>query len=158
MRKGVFRVKRKIPTVAYWRAILDWFKILQENELTSSDYKILFYLCEKMSFQENEVHVRQKKIAEELNMNKGNVSKCIKRLCEKQFIVKAEYGFMINPHLFYVGKGYKHDREILRESFDELLALRGIQPRIYLNENEFQLEVIEDMDEQELRRFYARQR
>lgn len=130
-------MKRKIPTAAYWIEILDWFKILKENELTSSDYKVLFYLFEKMSFQQNEAHVRQREIAEDLNMNKGNVSKCIKRLGEKQFIVKAEYGFMVNPHLFYVEKGYKHNREILRESFDELLALRGIQPHFYLNENEF---------------------
>lgn len=131
-------MKRKIPTAAYWTVILDWFKILQENELTSSDYKVLFYLFEKMSFQDNEVHLRQNKIAEDLNMNKGNVSKCIKRLGEKQFIVRAEYGFMINPHLFYVGKGYKYDKELLRESFDELLVLRGIQPHFNLNENEFQ--------------------
>jgi len=143
-------VRRNIPKAAYWGAIiLDWFKYLQDNELTSSDYKVLFYLCEKMSFQENGVHLRQKKIAEELNMDKGNVSKCIKRLCEKQFIVKAENGFMVNPHLFYVGKSYKYDRETLRDSFDELLKSSDIEPRFYLNEDEFELEVIDGMDERE---------
>ena len=135
-------MRRNIPTAAYWGAIiLDWFKFLQDNDLTSSDYRVLFYLCEKMNFQENQVHIRQKKIAENLNMDKGNVSKCIKRLCEKQFIIKSENGFMINPHLFYVGKSYRHDREALRYSFDNLLQSKGIEPRFYLNEDEYQLEV-----------------
>ena len=120
-----------IPTTVYWGEIVDWFRILQENELTSSDYKVLFYLFEKMSFQGNEVFIRQQKIAEDMNSNKGNVSKCIKRLSEKQLITKTEFGFMINPHLFYVGSEYMHKKDKDHQLFDELLALKGIHPRFH---------------------------
>lgn len=117
-----------IPTTVYWADIVDWFRILQENELTSSDYKVLFYLFEKMSLLGNGVFIRQQQIAEDMNINKGNVSKCIKRLSEKQLIAKTEFGFMINPHLFYVGSEYMHEKDKVRQLFDELLALKGIQP------------------------------
>lgn len=125
----------------YWGAfVLDWFKYLQEHDLTSSDYKILFFLCEKMEKSNNSVFYKQKQIAENLNMDKGNVSKCIKKLCEKQFIAKSPNGFVINPHLFYVAKRDSRDREELRENFDDLLIKNGITPRFALNEDEHKLE------------------
>lgn len=119
-----------IPTTIYWVDIVNWLRILQVNKLKSSDYKVLFYLFEKMDLQGNEVFIRQQKIAEDLNVNKGNVSKCIKRLSEKQFIVKTEFGFMINPYLFYVGN---HNKDKVLQLFNEFLALKGIQPRFNQN-------------------------
>ena len=127
MVKGGSR-NRMISKIIYWAEIVDWFRILQENELTSSDYKVLFYLFEKMSLQGNEVFIRQQKIAEDMNINKGNVSKCIKSLSEKQLIAKAGFGIMINPHLFYVGSKYIPEKDKVRQLFDELLTLKGIQP------------------------------
>ena len=105
----------------------NWFKILQENHLTSSDYRVLFYLFVKMNLQENTVLIKQQKIAEQLTLNKGNISKCIKRLSKKQFVVKTADGFMVNPHLFYIGSEYTQ----MRQLFDELLAIEGIQSHFH---------------------------
>lgn len=124
----------------YWGAfILEWFKYLQDNDLTSSDYKVLFYLCGEMDSNENKVYLKQKTVAEALSMDKGNVSKCIKRLCEKQFIVKVDHGYMINPHLFYIGKRHPIARYELRDAFDKILKKKGIKSRFYLDENEYEL-------------------
>ncbi|HJB22718.1 MAG TPA: MarR family transcriptional regulator [Candidatus Jeotgalibaca pullicola] len=134
----------------YWGAfILEWFKYLQDNDLTSSDFKVLFYLCEKMNLHENKAYLRQKMIAEELKMDKGNVSKCIKRLCEKQFIAKMDNGFMINPHLFYVGKRHPVDRWELRETFDQLLEEKNLLPLFELNEEDSCLEYRKNRVDQE---------
>ena len=133
--------KSKYQRKVYWGAfILDWFKYLQDNDLTSSDYKVLFYLCENMEFKNNTVYLKQKNIADKLNMDKGNVSKCIKRLSIKQFIVKVDQGYMINPHLFYVGKRDLESREELREIFDEIVNSYGINPKFRMNEIEYKLE------------------
>lgn len=124
----------------YWGAfILEWFKYLQDNDLTSSDYKVLFYLCSEMDSNENKVYLKQKTVAEDLKMDKGNVSKCIKRLCEKQFIAKVDHGYMINPHLFYIGKRYFEARYELREAFDKILKKQGIKSRFYLDEDDYEL-------------------
>lgn len=131
------RNRRKI----YWGAIiLGWFKYLRDPDLTTSDYKILFFLCEKMEFNRNRTLLKQKEITEELHMDKGNVSKCIKRLCEKQFIVKIPSGFMINPHLFYVGKASPADRDSLRSEFDEAIRKNGMDPLFEMNELDYELE------------------
>lgn len=113
---------------------------MQDDDLVGSDYKVLFFLCENMDFNQNTVNLRQKTLATALHMDKGNVSKSIKKLREKQFITKVDNGFMINPHLFYVGAKTRMDRENLRESFDKILEADGIDPRFYLNEDEYRLE------------------
>lgn len=126
----------------FWGAlVLEWFKYLQDADLTSADYKVLFYLCEQMMFEDNTAYLRQKQIAEDLNMNKGNVSKSVKRLLSKQFIAKSKNGFMINPHLFYVGKAVRDDRLELRDRFDNLLET---DRRFGLNEDDNQLELNPD--------------
>ncbi|QIC07177.1 MarR family transcriptional regulator [Brevibacillus sp. 7WMA2] len=129
---------------AYWGAfILDWFKHLQDHELSAADYRILFYLGEKMMTDDNTARVRQKTIAQDLAMDKGNVSKCLKKLCAKQFIAKAPDGYMVNPHLFYAGNGYAN-RYNLRDSFERLLIE---SPRFFLNEDLRILEVLDDNDD-----------
>lgn len=122
----------------YWGAfILDWFKYLQDADLSSADYRVLFYLCENMKFDDNVAYVKQKEISKKLSMDKGNVSKCITKLRNKQFIAKSTSGFMINPHLFYVGARERQIRENLREQFDSLLSTT---PRFNLNEDRHVLE------------------
>ncbi|MCM3405926.1 replication/maintenance protein RepL [Cytobacillus oceanisediminis] len=128
----------------YWGAfVLDWFQYLQDNDFSGSDFKVLFFLCERMQVSDNSIYLRQNHIAAELNMDKGNVSKCIRKLSEKQFIVKKPNGFMINPHLFYVGKRDRGVREMLRNEFDDYLVELGKEPRFYLNEDEHRLEEID---------------
>lgn len=126
----------------YWGAfILEWFFYLQDSDLSSSDYKILFYLCGILKHEDNIAYVKQKQIAENLMMDKGNVSKSIKKLVEKQFIAKSDNGFMINPHLFYVGKRSPETRFFIRDEFDALIS--GDR-RFNLNEDENKLELNPD--------------
>lgn len=121
----------------YWGAfILEWFNHLQDPELTGVDYKILFYLCEKMQFTDNRVLIRQKEVAEELHMDKGNISKSIKKLCNKQFISKIPNGFMVNPHLFYIGKSNPNERYLLRMEFDQSVTKNGLVPLFDMNEED----------------------
>lgn len=120
----------------YWGAfILKWFELLQDPNFTGTDYKVLFYLCSKMDSRTNNIYTKQVQIANELNMDKGNISKSIKKLKDEQFIVKIENGFMFNPHLFYVGKAQRADREEIRDQFDSLLK----QPRFFMDEDEGEL-------------------
>lgn len=138
--KGSFMSRRGRRSI-YWGAfVLGWFEYLRDSDLTGSDYKILFYLCEKMEFTGNRVLLKQKEITEDLYMDKGNVSKCIKRLGKKQFIVKISNGFMINPHLFYVGKSHPADRTALREVFDNAIIKNGMNPLFYMSEVDSELE------------------
>jgi len=133
---------RKSRKGVYWGAfILEWFHFLQESDLRGSDYKILFFLCEVMKPDDNTAYIKQKQMAEQLKMDKGNISKSIKRLCEKQFIVKCQNGYMINPHLFYIGM---QSRFQIRDNFDELLVENNLETRFYLNEDEYKLELYPD--------------
>lgn len=124
----------------YWGAfILGWFEHLQDADLTGSDYKVLFLLCEKMHFTDNRSLLKQKEISQMLNMDKGNVSKCIKRLSNKQFIAKIPGGFMINPHLFYVGKSPR-ERFHFRGVFDDIIIENGENPIFNMDEERVVLE------------------
>ncbi|TWT26566.1 winged helix-turn-helix transcriptional regulator [Planomicrobium sp. CPCC 101110] len=135
----------------YWGAFaLGWFKHLHSSNLNSTDYRVLFLLCEKMKFDDNTAYLKQKEISEALNMDKGNVSKSIKKLREEQFIFKNKNGFMINPHLFYVAKGRSIDREILRDEFDDLIREAGLDRKFNLNEDEHKLEEHPDKWEKSL--------
>lgn len=123
----------------YWGAfILPWFQHLQDSDLTGSDYKVLFFLCEKMHDIDNRSLVKQIEIADKLELDKGNVSKCIKRLCAKQFIAKIPGGFMINPHLFYVGKT-PADRYHYRDFFDQIIRDSGVEPMFEMDEMDSKL-------------------
>jgi hypothetical protein len=134
--------KRKSEQKNFWGAvILDWFHHLQDNDLTSSDYKILFYICTKMKSEDNIAYIKQKQIAENLLMDKGNVSKCIKKLSRKQFIAKCTNGYMMNPHLFYIGKVTRDSREQLQEEYDEYVIKSGLKPKFELNEDDRRLDL-----------------
>ncbi|MEH7482383.1 helix-turn-helix domain-containing protein [Neobacillus drentensis] len=133
---------RRSEKVVYWGAfILEWFQHLQDPDFRGSDYKIMFFLCGQLKYDDNIAYIKQKQIAESLSIDKGGVSKSIKRLCQKQFIVKCQNGFMINPHLFYVGNSDTRFKN--RDEFDRLLLENGLEPRFHLNEDDRILEVYE---------------
>ncbi|MDQ0253926.1 RIO-like serine/threonine protein kinase [Evansella vedderi] len=137
--------RRRGSVKPYWGAfMLDWFKFLQDPQLTSSDYKVLFYLCSQVIPENNNAYVRQKQIAENLRMDKGNVSKSIKRLISKQFIIKSTNGFMINPHLFSIGKVNYRDRESLRETFDDLVSEANMDLKYEANEEDSCVDVLDE--------------
>lgn len=131
----------------YWGAfILKWFHYLQNSNFTAADYKVLFLLCSEIDPRSNKIYLKQKQIAEKLYMDKSNVSKTIKKLCKEQFILKIQNGFIVNPHLFYVGKARREDREILREEFDELI--KDNICRFTMDEDEGRLKENADYPEQ----------
>lgn len=122
----------------YWGAmVLDFLRELNNLDLGRGDYKVLFFVLSEMNSQDNIAYIKQKDIARELGMDPGNVSKAVKRLVEYQFFIKVDNGFMVNPHLFYVGKGKTHDRISLRTAFDERLE----NPIYRMNEEEWELEI-----------------
>lgn len=125
-------------TKIYWGAfILDWFEELNNLDFSRGDYRVLFFVCSKINPQNNVAYLKQKKISSELGMDPGNVSKSIKKLIGYQFIVKVENGFMVNPHLFYIGKAQYQDRDFLRDDFDSLLKN---DPIYFLDEFEGELQ------------------
>ncbi|MEK5586660.1 replication/maintenance protein RepL [Paenibacillus sp. FSL P2-0536] len=128
---------RNYVSNVYWGAIVfEFFRHLQDHDLSAVDHRILFYMCEKMDTNDNLVHVRQITIARELNIDKANVSRSLKKLCHKQFILKyRSEGYMVNPHLLYGGNGWKN-KDMLRQTFDNLTD----EPRFYLNDDDKILE------------------
>lgn len=130
--------RRRSKKIYWGTMVLDAFKYLQDSQLGAADYRIFFYLCEKMDVRGNVASVNQKMISEDLSMDKSNVSKSISKLKQKQLIARTRHGFMINPHLFYIRY---EDRMDLRDDFDELVP----EPiRFNMNEDENELEEFPD--------------
>lgn len=130
---------RKKQTI-YWGAItLDTFSHLQDNDLQGADYKVLFLLCHEMMKENNIAYLKQKNISEKLELHKSSISKAIKKLTEKQIIAKVENGFMINPHLFYVGRGKAEYRREIRYEFDSTIIEKNLRPRFEMDEAESEL-------------------
>lgn len=147
MARGNRYGRRNYASNVYWGAIVfEFFRHLQDHDLSAVDYRIMFYMCEKMDTNNNLVHVRQITIARELNIDKANVSRSLKKLCQKQFILKyRSEGYMVNPHLFYGGNGFRN-RDLLRAEFDSLTN----SPRFYLNEDDKILQEFRNTREEEL--------
>lgn len=133
--------RKKYYTRQYvWGSLtLGWFNELRNSNLGGPEYKVLFFLCEKMKQDDNIAYVKQKDIASKLYMDRGNVSKCIKKLREKQYIAKCENGFMINPHLFSVGQLNPLAREYILDQFDILLTAEGRVSTFELNYDDYAL-------------------
>ncbi|ARR10788.1 replication/maintenance protein RepL [Paenibacillus bovis] len=127
------RKKRNYLGEPYWGAIvLDFLRILHSDNLSSAEYKIFFFLTDKMSRSDNRVDMKQSVISTYLNMDKATVSKAIKRLCELQWILKLSTGsFMVNPHLIYVGN---RGIERVRDNFDRFLEQKGLPERFEMND------------------------
>jgi hypothetical protein len=83
----------------------------------ADDIKLLIKFCEIATFNTGEVLLpapRRKEICEEMNLQSSNMSKCIKRLKEKQLIDGDRGVYVINPKLFW--KGTQKEREKLLQS------------------------------------------
>lgn len=64
--------------------------LAQDREMTLDPHRILHFLFGKLDF-DNFIHIKQKEIAEALNMDKGNVSKAMTLLKRKGIILEAPY-------------------------------------------------------------------
>ena len=100
-----------------------------------------------MNTDNNIAYLKQKRVADDFPMDKGNVSKCFTKLMEKQFIAKVESGYMINPHLFYIGKKNHVDRREIRQLFDSIIVENNLERRFNLNEDEYKIEEWPDRSE-----------
>jgi hypothetical protein len=105
--------------------------IAKDREITGEVRRVLDYFFGKLDF-ENYIHLAQTEIAEALGLQKANVSRAVKILCDKQIILKgpktgriityrlnANYGWKgkvshMNAERFKVIKGGK-DAPVVKE-------------------------------------------
>lgn len=127
----------------YWAAIIrETFSKLYKDNINGAGYRVFFFLCSEANIDTNIASVSQKQIAEVLGMNKSTVSKAIHLLLDDQYLARTSSGFMINPNLIYAGKGYKNERDALRNEFSDNLTKMGIDQKFELDEETGQLEEI----------------
>jgi len=89
------------------------------------DFRVLFALINHVE-QENWITISLGEIAEELNMDRSNVSRSIKRLKELGLIIYEKPGrpktYRLNPHYVWKGKASRH-----REAIKEMDGKRNIK-------------------------------
>ena len=82
-------------------------KIAKYEDLTGKDCKILFYLFSQLDM-DNYIQISQQEISDELNIKIPNVSRSIKKLCDKEIIKKEKKGkfnfYRINPEIAWKGE------------------------------------------------------
>jgi hypothetical protein len=82
--------------------------LAKDEDITGENYRVFFYLCGNLDF-ENFIHLEQKKISEELNIRKENVSRSVKKLVDKKIILKGpkvgrSLTYRLNPNFGWKGK------------------------------------------------------
>ncbi|QCQ04793.1 hypothetical protein FAX13_09270 [Ligilactobacillus animalis] len=76
-------------------------------KLTSSDFRLLFYLLSKIDEDNRATIPTQKIISDEINISVRKISEGLRRLREAKIIVKTVEArtYFINPTFFYTGGG-----------------------------------------------------
>lgn len=106
---AVFPVIPKLKTKRWFMAFQDpILSIAQDKELSGEPLRVLLYLMSKIDY-ENYLQVMQKRISEDLDMHKVNVSKAIKMLVDKGIILEGpKIGqcktYRLNEHYGWKGK------------------------------------------------------
>lgn len=88
-------------------------------DLTPNEFKIMAYVLKWMEFG-NLIGLSQKKVGEDLNISKSNVSRIYKSLEQKDIFVKVEGHLFVNSNIFCKGLAHKLDKE----KRDKLIACR----------------------------------
>ena len=88
---------------------------IAKEKLTGEQSSVLWYLLAKVDF-DNYLMVNQTKMAKELDINRVNISKAIKKLCEREIIVEGPRiglckTYRLNPYIAHKGK--KRDKTII---------------------------------------------
>lgn len=91
-------------------------KEFRNAKLNGRDYDVLFCLLENLDF-ENLIHINQTDIAQELNMEKTNVNRSIKRLSELGALLKGpkvgrNCTYRLNPNFGWKGSTKNHEKAI----------------------------------------------
>ena len=72
----------------WFMASQEGLAVLAKHDLSIREMRVLLYLMSKLDF-ENFIYVPQADVAKELQLDKGNVSKCVKKLIELGIIIKG---------------------------------------------------------------------
>jgi DNA-binding MarR family transcriptional regulator len=83
-------------------------EIAKDREITGEVYRVLLYLLSQMDF-ENHIHVSQSDTATILGLQKTNVSRAVKTLCDKGILLKGQKQgrsavYKLNSHYGWKGK------------------------------------------------------
>lgn len=92
-------------------AIQDGFLHLAKQNFSGRTRRVLDYLFAKLDF-ENWIRISQSDIAKDLDLNRANVSRAIKQLCDKGIIHKGpKFGttwtYRLDPNFGWKGKASK---------------------------------------------------
>ena len=95
-----------METVANIQAM--FLNMAQDREITGEVGRVLYYFFGKLDF-ENYIHVAQTDIAEALSLQKANVSRAVRTLCDKEIILKGPktgriITYRLNPEYGWKGK------------------------------------------------------
>ena len=82
--------------------------LAKDKEIPGEAFRILMFLLHRLDF-ENYIQVAQKEISETLKINKVNVSRAIKLLCDKGILLRGpkvgrSYCFRLNPYYGWKGR------------------------------------------------------
>ena len=111
--KGYINLPKKsyFPKEVTWMASfqngLIW---LSKQNLTGMDLKILLMIMGKLDFQ-NYLRISQKELAAEMGIDKGNISRAIKKFCNMNILFTGPMAgrhntYRLNPNIGHKGKGY----------------------------------------------------
>lgn len=85
--------------ITYVHTFVDNLEKLGKN-MSGAEYTIMIRLCKLMQHGNLIASVSQSALAEELGMSKSNVSKCWKKLIDKNILAQEGKHTMINANLF----------------------------------------------------------
>lgn len=103
----------------------DALKAIRQAGLQGRDYDVLFCLLEYLDF-ENLIQISQQDIANELNMERANVNRSIKRLAELGLLLEGPKVGRGRTYRLNPGFGWKGSAKCHREVLKERARARGL--------------------------------
>lgn len=100
---------KKKPSLSWFAVTDEFLKDMQkehEYELTTTDFKMLAYMLQKMDYNNICEIPNQKKIEQKLGISVRSISNAMKHLKERKYITRDNRltrTFMLNPNYFYRG-------------------------------------------------------
>ena len=74
-----------------------WEKVIRDPDIAKSAIRLWFWICDNLAFNQTEIEISPRKVANDLNVTERQVYKWIKRLCEKGIIRKIKRGLYEIP-------------------------------------------------------------